>query len=92
MVLHVKMVFDGGFAGSGDDNNVLNSGMQRLFHTLLNEGFVDQRQHLLGLRLGGRQETGTQTRRREYGFADFGVHYIYSLLRWCGNSNWRGAA
>src|ERR1035441_191049 len=71
----VKMIFDGAFAAAGDDNDVLNSGMQRLFDTVLNEGFVDQRQHLHRLRLGGGQERPAKPPGREYGFANLGSHY-----------------
>src|ERR1039457_4792302 len=38
----VKMIFDGALAAAGDDNDVLNSGMQRLLDAILNERFIDQ--------------------------------------------------
>jgi len=82
------MVFDGALAASGDDDDVLNSGMQGLLDAILNEWFVAQGQHLLGLRLGGGGERVARTRGREYGFANLGVHYTYSLRFRGGNSNW----
>jgi hypothetical protein len=49
--------------------------MQRLLDAILNERFIDQRQHLLGLRLGGRQEAGAKAPGWEYGCADLMKHY-----------------
>src|ERR1017187_4958784 len=71
----VKMIFDGALAAAGDDNDVLNSGMQRLLDAILNERFIDQRQHLHRLRLGGGQEAAAKPPGREYGFANLGSHY-----------------
>ena len=42
----------------------------RLFDAVLDDRFVDQRQHFLGLRLGGGRESGAETRGREDGFSN----------------------
>ena len=42
----------------------------RLFDAVLDDRLVDQRQHFLRLRLGGRQETGAEAGGGEDGFAD----------------------
>ena len=69
----VEVVFHRALAAAGDDDDVLNSGGDRLFHAVLNDGLVDQRQHLLGDDLGGRQKTRAEPARGKYCFA-------YSLL------------
>ena len=42
----------------------------RFFDAVLDDRLVDQRQHFLGLRLGGGQEAGAETGGGEDGFAD----------------------
>src|SRR5216683_728207 len=61
----VEVVFDGILPFSRHDDDVLDSGDHALFHHVLNLGFVDDRQHFLGLRFCGRQETRPQTRGRQ---------------------------
>src|SRR5437879_3063222 len=61
----VEVVFDGILSFSRHDDDVLDSGDHALFHHVLNLGFVDDRQHFLGLRFCGRQETRPQTRGRQ---------------------------
>ena len=70
----VEMIFDRGLAAAGDDDDVLNAGMQRFFDAILNDRLVDDGQHLLGLRLGCRQESGAEPRGRENSFSNFGWH------------------
>ena len=76
----VEMIFDGGLAAAGDDDDVLNAGMDRLFHAVLDDGLVDDGQHLLGLRLGGGQKSGAQPGGGENGFANFGGHLLQFVL------------
>ena len=61
----VEVVFHGAFAATGDDDDVFDAGGNSLFDAVLNDGLVDEGQHLLGDDLGGGQETWCQVRRRE---------------------------
>jgi hypothetical protein len=54
----IEMVFDGGLAPAGDHNDVGDPGVDDLFDGVLDDGLVDQRQHLFGLGLGGGEEAG----------------------------------
>ena len=85
----VEMILDGALAAAGDDDDVLNPGMQGLLDAILDEGFIHQGQHFLGLRFGGGKEAGAQTGGREDRFANLGGHYIYSLRSPIANSNWQ---
>ena len=67
----VEVVFNGRLAASGDYDDVPDPGVNRLFDPVLDDRLVDKRQHLFRLRLGGRQETGTQTGGRKNCFANF---------------------
>ena len=64
------MVLDRVFAAARDDHDPLDPGVARLLDDVLDEGPVDQGQHLLGLGLGGRQEARTQARGGENGDAN----------------------
>ena len=65
----VEVVLDGLLAPAGDDQDVLDPGPHRLLDHVLDGGLVDQRQHLLGLRLGRREEAGAQPGRWDDGLA-----------------------
>src|SRR3546814_2700495 len=52
----VEVILDGGLAAAGDEDDLLDSGLTRLLHPVLDERLVDDRKHLLGDRLGGRQK------------------------------------
>ena len=54
------MVLDGALAAAIDDHHLLRSGAERLFHDELDGRGIDDGQHLLGHRLGGRQEARAQ--------------------------------
>ena len=73
-VADVEVVFDRRFAASGDDDDLIAAGSNRFLNAVLNDGFVHQRQHFLGLRLGGRQEPGAQAGSGKNGFANFFCH------------------
>ncbi len=66
----VEMVLDGVLAPAGHDDDALQPRGPGLLDDVLDERPVDQRQHLLGLRLGGRQEAGSQSRGGKDGDAD----------------------
>jgi len=65
------MVLDGSLAATGDEQDLLDACGNGLFHDILHQRLVDQRQHLLGRRLGGRQETCPHTGNRKNGFFNF---------------------
>ena len=56
LVGQVEVVLDGALLAGGDDDDLLDPGGDGLLDRVLDDRLVDQRQHLLGLRLGGRQE------------------------------------
>lgn len=64
-----EMVLDGGLASPSDQHQALNPGPDGLFHDVLDDGRVHQRQHFLGLGLGRGQEAGAQARDGNDGFA-----------------------
>src|SRR5262249_43305404 len=77
----VKMIVDGTLAAAGDKEELLDAGCLRLFDRVMNERFVDDRQHLLRHRLGGRQKAGSQPGHRENGFANWPVHIVLERVR-----------
>jgi hypothetical protein len=72
------MIFDGRFAASGDDDDVLNAGMHRLFDAILNQGLVHDGQHFFGGGFGSRQKASAQASGRENCFA-----YLWGHQRHC---------
>jgi hypothetical protein len=47
----VEVILDRALAAAGDDDDVLDPRRDRLFHAVLDDGLVDQRQHLFGITL-----------------------------------------
>ncbi len=77
------------FAAARDDDDVLNAGMQRLFHAVLNDRLVHQRQHFFGMRLGGGQKSGPETGGGKNCFANFRCGHsipILSVRRRCSQA------
>ena len=70
LVAVVEVVLDRPLLAAGDDDDLLDAGSDGLLDRVLDDGLVDERQHLLGLRLGGGQEAGPPPGGREDGFAD----------------------
>ena len=66
---HVEVVLDGGLAASCHEHEALDAGSDGLFNHVLDDGSVHEGKHLLRLSLGGRQETSTQARDGNDGFA-----------------------
>ena len=64
------MILDGILAAARDDDDVLDAGSNGLFDDILDHGFVHQGEHLLGLGLGGREESGPQSRGGKDGLPD----------------------
>src|ERR1019366_1811315 len=58
----IEVVLDGTFAASGDEQDLLDPVGNQFFHDILHDRFARDRQHFLGLRLGSRQQAGSQTR------------------------------
>jgi hypothetical protein len=50
----VEVILYRALAAACDDDDVLDPRRNRLFHTILDDGLVHQRQHLFGNHLGGR--------------------------------------
>ena len=67
---HVEVILDRVLAAAGDEDDVVDARRDRFFDAVLNDRLVDERQHFLGLRLGGRKEAGAETGGGEDGFAD----------------------
>lgn len=74
----VEMVFQGRLAAARHHDQPLDPGFARLFHGILDQRLVDDRQHFLGHRLGGRQESGAEAGDRENGGADASGHGLLS--------------
>ena len=55
---------------AGDDDDLLDAGRDRLLDAVLDDRLVDERQHLLGLRLGRGQEPCAPAGGRKDCFAD----------------------
>ena len=66
----VEVIFDGVLAAAGDQDDVGDAGRDGLFDAVLNGRLVDERQHFLGLRLGGGKETGAESGGGEDGLSD----------------------
>ena len=65
----VEVVLDGVLPTHCDENDVVDARSHRLFDPVLDDGFVDERQHLFGLRFGGGQKPGPEAGRRENSLA-----------------------
>ena len=70
LVGEVEVVLDGPLLARGDDDHLLDAGRDGLLDGVLDDRLVDERQHLLGLSLGGRQEASAPAGCREDGFSD----------------------
>ena len=65
----VEVILDGALVPAGDEDDLLEARGHRFLHHVLDGGLVHERQHLLGLRLGGGEEARTQPRRGKHGLA-----------------------
>ncbi len=72
----VEVVFHGGLAAAGDDDDLGAAGGYGLFDAVLDEGLVDEAEHLFGGGLGGGEEASAHACGGEDGFADFLSHVL----------------
>jgi hypothetical protein len=70
----VEMVFQAPLAPAGNDQEVRYAARHRFFHHVLDGGLVHQRQHLLGLSLGSREEARPQAGGRDHRLAHLMGH------------------
>jgi hypothetical protein len=73
--LAVEMVLDDPLVAAGDKYEMLDSGLARLVHDVLDQRPVDNRQHFLRHGFGCGEEPGAQPGDRKHGFAN-GSHGI----------------
>ena len=66
----VEVILDRVLAAAGDEDDVVDAGRDRFFDAVLNDRLVDERQHFLGLRLGGGKEARAEAGGGKDGFAD----------------------
>ena len=66
----VEVVFDHALATAGDDDDVGQARRHRFFDAVLDDRLVDQREHLLRLRLGRRKEARAEARGRKHRLTD----------------------
>src|SRR5690606_33126928 len=69
----VEMILDRALAPPGDEDHLLDPRLARFVDRILNEWPVDDGEHLLGYRLGGRQEARAEASDGKDGFAN-GFH------------------
>jgi hypothetical protein len=65
----VEIVDQGRFPAAGDKDKLLDPGLARLVDRILDERPVDDREQLLGDRLGGGQQASAEARDRKHGLA-----------------------
>src|SRR3546814_18964072 len=80
----VEVILDGGLAAAGDEDDLLDSGLTRLLHPVLDERLVDDRKHLLGDRLGGRQKARAESADGHDRLANGSCHETVSTSRGSG--------
>jgi hypothetical protein len=64
------VVLDAALVPAGDEDHLGDAGGSGLFHSILNQRTVDDRQHFFRLGLGGRKEAGSQSGDRKNSFAN----------------------
>ena len=70
-------------AAAGDDDDLGAAGGDGLFDAVLDQGLVDQAEHLLGDGLGGGQKTSAHASGRKDSLANFHGHLKRSPFREC---------
>ena len=70
LVVAVEVVLERALVAPGDHQHVVEAGRDGLLDDVLDRRLVDDRQHLLGRRLGGRQEAGAEAGGRDDSLGD----------------------
>lgn len=65
----VEVILQRALTTPGDEQDIVHARCYRLLNHVLNGGFIDNREHLLGRGLGSRQEPGTQSGGWHHGLA-----------------------
>ena len=81
--LAVEMVLDHRLVAAGDEDEMLDAGLARLVHHVLDQRPVDHRQHLLGHGLGGGQEARAEAGHGENSFANW--FHVGRIMRESGD-------
>jgi hypothetical protein len=79
--MDIEVVFDDVLVTAGDENEMLDTRFQSFVDHILNDGLVDDSQHLLRHGLGGRKKASPETRNRKYSFSNFFMLCHTILLR-----------
>ena len=79
------MVLDAALAAAGDEDHLGDSGRRRFLDRVLDQRLVDDRQHLLRLRLGGRQKSCAEPGHGKYRLSN-------TVLNHCFRSSCRNAS
>ena len=78
----IEVILDGALGAAGDENEPGGTGRDRLFHRILYEWLVDDRQHFLRHRLGGRQKPCSAPCYGKYGGAHRHIHWHEPSALW----------
>ncbi len=78
LVGRIEMILDDALVAAGDENEMLDPRLARLVDDVLQDRPVDDGQHLLGDRLGRRQEAGAEAGDGKHGLADRFFHRMSS--------------
>ena len=66
----IEMIRNGVFLTAGYENQGVDTGLQRLFHSVLDQRLIDDGQHFFGNGLGCRQKTRAETGYRKHCLSD----------------------
>ena len=78
----VEMVLDGPLGAAGHEYQGIHARRNRFLDSILNQWLVDDRQHLLGTRLGGGKKPGSQPGDRKDSFLNHFFHEATSVGCW----------
>src|SRR5687768_12821694 len=87
LVRMVEVVLDRPLLAAGDDDDLLDAGADRFLDAVLDDRFIDKRQHLLWLRLGSGQKPCPPTRGRKDSFSDAQRYLVYESGN-AGGADW----
>src|SRR3546814_8265329 len=80
----VEVILVDGLSAAGEEDELLDSGLTRLLHPVLDERLVDDSKHLLGDRLGGRQKARAESADGQDRLANGSCHETVSTSRGSG--------